>query len=173
MWKRFGFASCGLLLSAQALAYSGTGWRPNYVPRLPVDYLHSRQAASDDGNKMWIDTSYSNAKSHVNLFCDIHMQVSGSRFGQQVTLYSVISRLSIFSGTSVRLTSWFDTSELGSGYRFDKNSQVVKMSCLKIEPNEPTDHIPDPHSLCDPEFEECDWTCPADAQDPKRCASRA
>ncbi len=159
-----------LLLSTQAFSYGGNGRRPAADPPIPVDTGNSTQTVSTDGSTVWIDGSFSNVKGQKLLFCDIHAEVKARKGSDTLTVYATVDRRVVKAGRGFNDRFQFDLTEAGSGYRFDKKSQVYQLSCLELDAGENPAQVPSPHEKCDPEFDSCDWSCPAQAQDPDSCA---
>lgn len=158
-----------LSLSADAFAWGGNGKRPPSEPKItsPID----NNSKTDTGNGQVIVTgNFSNRKGTKELLCDIKGQVSANRGSDSVLLTNYVDKRVIKPYREFQDTFVFDVSEAGPGYRLDKKSQQYHAACLFKGPNENPDQMPPPHEKCDPDYEDCDWTCKASSGNPDQCA---
>ncbi len=168
---RMSFAALplALLLSTQAFAYGGTGYRQPSDPKMPADISHNKKTESADHQSVFVEGGFSNINGSKTLFCDIHAELTAVRGTDRVKIFTTVDRRVLRAYRGFKDNFRFDLNEAGSNYRFDKRSQVYLPSCLELDPGENPDQVPSPHEKCDPEFQACDWSCPAQAQDPTAC----
>ncbi|MCX6128173.1 MAG: hypothetical protein NTX25_03805 [Proteobacteria bacterium] len=159
-----------LVLSAQLFAWPGAT-RPNDVPKIPVDTAKSKKTDTNDG-KTIVEGYFSNRKGSNELLCDIVAQVSAKLGSDETIIKAFRDRrvLKPYREFSDRFV--FDiTAEAGQGYKLDKNSQRYEAACLEKTPDQSPEQMPAPHDSCDPEWNDCDWTCKADQSNPDQCGN--
>ncbi len=156
-----------LFLSINAFAWKGTGARPEADPKIPFDTDNAKKAETLTGDLI-IEGGYSNQKGKKDLVCDVVGKLDGSRGGDLVTVTTYVDKRVVRAFRSFKDKFLFTTAEAGPGYRWLKKSQAYHASCLELDVDETPDQVPSPHEKCDPEWEDCDWTCKAGAN-PDQC----
>ncbi|WP_141735275.1 hypothetical protein [Oligoflexus tunisiensis] len=168
--KRFTLIALPLFLSlsVDAFAWGGNGKRPPSEPKIPAPTDTNSKTESGNG-QVFVTGNFSNRNGTKELLCDIKGQVSAYRGTDSVLLTNYVDKRVVKPYREFQDTFVFDTSEGGPGYKLDKKSQQYHASCLFKGPNEDPGQIPPPHTKCDPDYEDCDWTCKASAGSPDQC----
>ena len=157
-----------LSLSANAFAWSGDGHRSSPEPKIPADIGQSKKTDVGDGNVIVIG-SFSNHKGTQDLVCDIVARVNAKRGGDETEVKAFVDKRTVKAYRDFNDRFLFELKEYGPGYKIDKASQNYEASCLALDPGETPDQVPAPHDKCDPEWNDCDWTCKANPSSPDQC----
>ena len=156
-------------LSAQAFAWKGNGSRPPEDPKIPADTSHSKKTQTDSGDII-IEGSFSNRYGTKDLICDVFGSVQGARGPDLVTVTNFVDKRLVRAYRAFSDRFFFSTSEAGPGYSWLKGSQHYEYSCLSLDPGEDPGQVPPPHDKCDPEYQDCDWSCKS-GPNPDQCES--
>ncbi len=157
-----------LLVSAQAFAWGGNGQRPSQEPKMPVDTSHASKTQVGN-DRVVVAVPYSNRYGQTNLLCDIMAQVDAKRNFDEVTVTTYADRVEILYGTDFNAKFTFRSAQFGQGFVLDKQSQRYDAACLTLDQGEDPGQVPNPHDKCDPEFQDCDYTCKGNSQSPSQC----
>lgn len=163
-------APLALMLSAEAFAWPGST-RPPEEPKIPVDTGKSKKTETGDGQTV-VEGYFSNRYGSSELLCDIVAKISARRGSDETIVKAFVDRRVLKPYREFSDRFYFDVaSEAGPGYKLDKNSQSYEAACLQKSPDQGPDQGPAPHDSCDPEWDDCDWTCKADQSNPDQCGN--
>lgn len=157
-----------LLISAQAFAWKGDGKRPPTDPKIPADVSKSSKTDVGDGNVI-VEGKFSNRTGSKYLICDIIAEVLAKRGGDETLVKAFVDKRKLKPYREFSDRFLFELAEYGAGYKLDKKTQKYSAACLEVTEDETPDQVPPPHDQCDPEWEDCDWTCKADQNKPDQC----
>ena len=158
----------GLVLSGNAFGWGGNGHRPAEDPKIPTDTDHAGKVDAADGSSV-VEVDFSNRTGSKNLLCDIMASVDAKRGSDTVTLTAYVDRRLVKAYRGFKDRFVFDGQEAGEGYVFQKVTQKYEPSCLSLDTNEDPGQVPNPHTKCDPEWEDCDYGCKSVGQNPDQC----
>jgi hypothetical protein len=153
-----------------ALAYQGNGFRGPFEAKMPTDI--DRSEKTETGDTVLVSIAIHNEARPTRLKCDAKGSVRLVGPGANAILNSYVESFIVRPHQSFHQFFSYDRSEYGEDYRPIKYSQKVEPVCLTIEVGENASQVPPPHTLCDPDVNDCDWGCDAAADDPSVCRDR-
>lgn len=156
-----------LSFSATAFAWKGNGSRPTTDPKIPIDTDNAKKTETNAGDII-IEGGVSNQLGSKDLVCDVVGTLDGVRGADTVSVSTYVEKRLVRAYRSFKDKFLFTTSEAGNGYKWVKTSQKYEFACLSLDLEETPDQVPSPHEQCDPEWEDCDWSCKAGAN-PSQC----
>lgn len=161
-----------LVFVSQAFAWGGNGTRPSQEPKIPADTDASKKAvvvSPTGGEDTLLTTKFRNS-GRQRLLCDTVGQVTvtdGGAGSADIRAYAEHREVNVNMEFEQRFV--FATSTYGKNYYPIKKSQKIESACLQLDPGDTPAQVPSPHTMCDPEFQDCDWSCKANTQNPAQC----
>ena len=156
------------LFAASAFSYTGAGFNHwGTKGKIRVDVRNTKKKA-EPTDKIILSINHKNPGKD-KLVCDGLGQITVTDGRNEADVFSWFEKRVVYPNSGYNQRFVFTTDMFGMGYSPIKESQVIENSCLVVV--EETPERPDPSKKCDPEWEDCDWTCQAHSQDPNKCAN--
>lgn len=167
-------ATLGLSATA-VLAWPGARYPDASQRPVPVDTVHAK-AKKPNSNTVTVKVEVRN-NTQKPIECDVFGTMRAYRNGDSsqsfVDVRQGVDRVLLEDGSFETTVGFvFKSAYFGQGFKPSKASQRVSKACKDLsEPGQYPGTGEPPHQSCDPEFEDCGFSCQADRYNPAACAS--